>query len=109
MDRAEIISDLSRRAAALPPEELEAFLDQHCAGDAALRAQIWARVANTQLPDRHRQSSATTLAFIPDSAVRMPEVPRHRLQRRLGGGGQADGYLAIAETGRPGAVKVLRD
>jgi tetratricopeptide (TPR) repeat protein len=95
----ETIENLFHEALALPPERVDAFLDERCAGDASLRRQV------EQLLESHRRADR----FIEEPLVRpqagAPEpddrdrligqiVGQYRILQRLGGGGMGVVYLA---------------
>jgi eukaryotic-like serine/threonine-protein kinase len=95
----EAVESIFHAALELPPERVDAFLQQSCVGDASLRRQV------EQLLRSHRQADR----FIEEPLVRpqdgVPEpddgdrligqiVGQYRILQRLGGGGMGVVYLA---------------
>ena len=102
----------------LPPAERDAYLERACAGDAALRAEVAALVAEClrtgTVPALDRpmpEQFGALLAEDPGATLRAlaPALAgRYAIERELGRGGMATVYLARdLELGRPVALKLL--
>ncbi len=80
------------------PEKRAAYLDEACAGDVQLRAQVdallkWDREAGgfMDLPDR---DPSTTLEAAPIADMTGTEIGRYKLLEKVGEGGMATVYMA---------------
>jgi eukaryotic-like serine/threonine-protein kinase len=69
-DRFQLLSDLFERAAALAPEQREAFLHEHCGGDAALKAEVEALLGHSEKPDDPVVTAAGLDALFEEAGLR---------------------------------------
>ena len=109
-ERHKKISDLFLAACELPPEEHAAYLDEACAGDAHLRAEIEALLAQDSAKENFlRTSGGRDMAGIGPHEGRKPSGRRGPLEVTLDTHGQHDrlkirieGYDIIRELHRGG-------
>ena len=105
----------------LPPEDWPAFLDEHCAGDPALRQEVESLLQASETPDALLDRSPRILgtdlleelAPDPDADGFGPgdRIDRYEIVRFLGRGGQGSVYLADRSDGvfdKQVAVKVVK-
>lgn len=109
--RWERVQHLVEGALELPPHERQAFVDESCAGDAALRAEVLSLLAADVvdgLPSRWLGALASPEAdrFAPGDLL----AGRYRIGRLIGRGGMGEVYEADdEELGIVVALKVLRE
>ncbi len=106
------VSELFATARRLGADQLGAFLDRACAGDATLRAEVETLLAAEQRPaplDAPVTGLRTMLEAVHTGATMPERIGRYRIRRQIGAG--ATGVVYEAEQDRPRrtvAVKVLR-
>ena len=112
-DRWSELAPLLDAALDLEPSERPAFLDRACAGDARLRDELEALLAECARTDRLFAAGAVERfgALLAGPPGQLPEMlaGRYRVQREIGAGGMATVYLARdVKHDRDVALKVLR-
>jgi hypothetical protein len=112
MDRARYqrVGAIFDEAAALPPDQRPALVDQRCGDDAALRTEVEALLAAHARAGSFLESAAA-LAHLPDEPAALEpgqQVGVYRIEREIARGGMGVVYEAIDERlGRRAAVKAL--
>jgi serine/threonine protein kinase/tetratricopeptide (TPR) repeat protein len=113
--RWERVQSLFHRAADLPPEDQAPFLEEVCAGDAALLAEVAAMLSHdasgTSLLDRDVADAASRIMSegVPAALADHMFGP-YRLTRLLGEGGMGIVCLGVRDDlGSLAAIKILRD
>jgi len=99
-------------AADLPPEDRAAYLDDHCAGDPDLRAEVESLLPHVEAPPiepawgREEESEDSTIELFPDTR----QIGPYRLLSVIGEGGFGMVYLARQDepVRRVVALKVLK-
>ncbi|MGB8472680.1 MAG: protein kinase [Candidatus Acidiferrum sp.] len=111
--RLQTIEEIFHSALAQRPDEIGAFLDTACAGDALLRVKVETLLASHERADRFIETSAVSLAAkilenaLPDVLVGQ-RIGHYELLKRIGAGGMGEVYLATDITaGRKAALKLL--
>lgn len=116
MSRLDIVRRIFAEARRRPPRDRDAYVDEACGDDAALRDEVRDllardpeadRLFETAMLDRARSDPLGT----PPSAVTDPErIGPYRILRRLGEGGMGVVYLAeqVEPVRREVAIKVIR-
>ena len=105
------LKSLYLEARALPRGERGAFLDQHCAGQAELRAEVESLLSQEEtLGGFLEQPAAREAAPEPEPAASHPErIGAYRILKPLGFGGMGVVYLAEQDSPRRMvALKLLR-
>ena len=101
------VSALFHEALTRDPSDRGAFLDDACAGDRLLRAEVENLLA---ADNQARQWSARPLVAADGGAVLAPgaTIGGHRVEMRIGAGGMGEVYRAYdPQLNRPVAIKVL--
>jgi serine/threonine protein kinase len=108
-DRWKLVEDLLQSALAMPPERRDAFLQQACAGDESLAAEV------TSLLTSYRQAGDFLLApaiEVAAQAIAVTDasrfaqslatevIPHYRILKHLGSGGMGSVWLAERSDGR---------
>jgi eukaryotic-like serine/threonine-protein kinase len=120
-ERARKIEAIFHEAAGLASRQRDAFLEEACAGDGALKAEVeslldaidgepdfldkpaWSAFVTTD------SAVASGAEIEPEQDIPFERLGEFRLIRRLGEGGMGVVYLALQESlGRQAAVKVIR-
>src|SRR5437773_9604103 len=95
------------------PDQISAFLDTACEGDAPLRSKVEALLASRQRADSFIETSAVGLAakIIQNGQADLlvgRTIGHYKISERIGTGGMGDVYLATDMTaGRKAALKLL--
>src|SRR6478735_1858909 len=111
--RFQTIEDIFLTALEQDPDQVSAFLDTACEGDAVLRREVEALLASDQQADRFIETSAVGLATRiiqngqADSLVGQT-IGHYKISESIGTGGMGEVYLATDITaGRKAALKLL--
>jgi serine/threonine protein kinase len=111
--RFQTIEEIFLAALEQEPEQVSAFLDTACEGDAALRREVEALLTSDQRAGRFIERSAVGLATKiiqngqADSLVGQT-IGHYRISEPIGSGGLGDVYLATdIVAGRKAALKLL--
>src|SRR4029077_21266676 len=111
--RFQTIEEIFLAAVEQEPDQVSAFLDTVCEGDAALRREVEALLASDQRAGRFIERSTVGLAtkIIENrqdaSLVRQP-IGHYKISERIGTGGMGEVYLATdIVAGRKAALKPL--
>jgi eukaryotic-like serine/threonine-protein kinase len=111
--RLRTIEELFHQALDCEPGQLRAFLDQRCAGDAALRDKVEALLASHRHAERRIETSiAAVAANIVENAetgsLIGQTVGHYKILKRIHAGGMGEVYLASdLIVGRKAALKLL--
>jgi serine/threonine protein kinase/tetratricopeptide (TPR) repeat protein len=90
-----LVKDLVGQAHAMAPGERASFLDEQCAGDAALQQEVESLIASIQdAPDLFSGAPPEPDAQDTDAAYEGYRVGAYKLTRRLGRGGMGAVFLA---------------
>jgi eukaryotic-like serine/threonine-protein kinase len=111
--RFQTIEEIFLAALDQEPDQITAFLDRACEGDAALRREVEALLASDQRAGRFIERSAVRLATKiiqngqADSLIGQT-IGHYRISEAIGTGGMGEVYLATDVTaGRKAALKLL--
>src|SRR6266516_4422767 len=111
--RLQTIEEIFRAALDQKPDQINAFLDTACEGDALLRRKVEALLASRQRAASFIETSAVGLATRiiqngqADSLVGQT-IGHYKISKRIGTGGMGEVYLATDITaGRQAALKIL--
>ncbi len=111
--RFQTIEQIYRQALEQQPDQIGAFLDRACKGDAALRYKVEALLSSRQQADSFIESSAVGLAAKliqnggADSLVGQT-IGHYKICESIGAGGMGEVYLAMdVKAGRQAALKLL--
>ncbi len=111
--RFQTIEQIYREALEQQPDQIAAFLDRVCKGDAILRHKIEALLSSQQQADAFIEDSAVGLAARiiqnadPDSLVGQT-IGHYKISESIGTGGMGEVYLATdIVAGRKAALKLL--
>jgi WD40 repeat protein len=114
-DEVKSATDLFRVAIAITsPEERQAYLDQACAGDGALRhhveALLQAHLDTSSRPDRPAEACESTGAYRPVSDSPGTSIGTYKLLQKIGEGGFGVVYMAEQEkpVRRVVALKIIK-
>src|SRR5467141_2495661 len=111
--RLQTIEEIFHAALDCQPDQLNAFLDETCAGDELLRSKVEALLASHQRAGGFIETSAVGLAtkIIQNAQADLlvgQAIGHYKLSKRIGTGGMGDVYLATDMTaGRKAALKLL--
>src|SRR5438046_4692983 len=111
--RFQTIEEIFLAALEQEPDQVSAFLDRACEGDAVLRREVEALLASDQRAGRFIEKSAVGLATKvienqqADSLIGRT-IGHYKISKAIGTGGMGDVYLATDVTaGRKAALKLL--
>src|SRR6266513_1833342 len=111
--RLQTIEEIFHAALDCEPDQLNAFLDETCAGDEVLRRKVEARLASHQRAGGFIETSAVgiTTRIIENGQADLlvdRTIGHYKISKRIGTGGMGDVYLATDITaGRKAALKLL--
>src|SRR6266700_8124791 len=111
--RLQTIEEIFHAALDQEPNQLNAFLDETCAGDEVLRGKVEALLASHQLAGNFIETPVAGLAasIVENGQADLlvgHTIGHYKISRRIGTGGMGDVYLANDMTaGRKAALKLL--
>src|SRR6266487_4053859 len=111
--RLQTIKEIFHAALDCEPDQLNAFLDETCAGDEHLRRKVETLLASRQRADRFIETSAVGLAtkIIQNGRADLligQTIGHYTISKRIGSGGMGEVYLASdISAGRQAALKLL--
>src|SRR6266480_3318683 len=111
--RLQTIEEIFHAALDCEPDQLNAFLDETCAGDEVLRGKVKALLASHQRAGGFIETSAVgiTTKIIENGQADLlvgRTIGHYKISKRIGTGGMGDVYLATDMTaGRKAALKLL--
>src|SRR5438874_3666630 len=111
--RLQTIEEIFHAALDQEPDQLNAFLDETCAGDEVLRGKVKALLASHQRAGGFIETSAVgiTTKIIENGQADLlvgRTIGHYKISKRIGTGGMGDVYLATDMTaGRRAALKLL--
>jgi hypothetical protein len=111
--RFQTIEEIFLAAVDQEPDQVSAFLDTACEGDAVLRREVETLLASDQQASRFIEKSTVGLAtkIIENRQAKSlvgQTIGHYKLSERIGAGGMGDVYLATDVTaGRKAALKLL--
>ncbi len=111
--RFQTIEQIYRDALAQQPDQISAFLDNACKGDAALRHKVEALLSSRQQADGFIESSAVSLAAKliqngHNQSLVGYTIGHYKICESIGAGGMGEVYLATdTVAGRRAALKLL--
>src|SRR5438132_55354 len=111
--RLQTIEEIFHAALDCEPDQINAFLDETCAGDEVLRSKVEALLASHQRAGGFIETSAVgiTTRIIENGQADLlvdRTIGHYKISKRIGTGGMGDVYLATDMTaGRKAALKLL--
>jgi len=111
--RLQTVEEIFHAALEQEPDQVSAFLDRACEGDAVLQREVEALLASDQRAGRFIETSAVGLAakIIQNGQADLlvgRTIGHYKISKRIGTGGMGDVYLATDVTaGRKAALKLL--
>src|SRR6266480_4884638 len=111
--RLQTIEEIFHAALDQEPNQLNAFLDETCAGDEVLRGKVEALLASHQLAGNFIETPVAGLAasIVENGQADLlvgHTIGHYKISKRIGTGGMGDVYLATDMTaGRKAALKLL--
>ena len=116
MERYQQLKELFQAALECAPDQRAALLDQACAGDAALRAELESLLAHCERSEGFLETPAVAApaGFISDDRAEVTvgrQIGPYRILRELGHGGMGAVYLAVRDDEqyqKQVAIKLIR-
>src|SRR5438105_2264963 len=111
--RLQTVEEIFHAALDCEPDQLNAFLDETCAGDEGLRGKVQSLLASRERAGNFIETSAVGLAtrIIENGQADLlvgRTIGHYKISKRIGTGGMGDVYLATDMTaGRKAALKLL--
>src|SRR5256885_16308733 len=111
--RLQTIEEIFHAALDCEPDQINAFLDETCAGDEVLRSKVEALLASHQRAGGFIETSAVgiTTRIIENGQADLlvgHMIGHYKISKRIGTGGMGDGHLANdMKAGRKAAPKLL--
>jgi len=108
-ERLEQIDQIFQSALDLPPERRPNFLNQVCASDPELRAEIDSLLSAHEEAGEFIEDSASDVAasLLEEKQQRVRQVGQYKVETLLGSGGMGEVHLAMDRMGRRVALKLL--
>lgn len=112
-NRLNKVQELFQSALDLAPEQRSGFLDEGCAGDSELRAEVESLIAAHGKAENFIETSAADVAAQllaesdEDNAPVGKSIGQYKVTGRLGAGGMGEVYLATDKMGRQVALKII--
>jgi len=108
-ERLEKIDRVFQSALELPPQRWASFLNNACAGDAELRAEVESLLAAHQDAGSFIAGSAADVAasLLENNPMDRAQLGQYKIDKLLGAGGMGQVYLATDRMGRRVALKLL--
>src|ERR1700704_4904803 len=108
-ERLQKIDRVFQSALDLSPQRWASFLDNACAGDAELRAEVESLLSAHQAAGSFIGGSAADVAasLLKNNPMGRTQLGQYKIEKLLGAGGMGQVYLATDRMGRRVALKLL--
>src|SRR5467141_169884 len=108
-ERLQKIDRVFQLALDVPPQRWASFLDNACAGDAELRAEVESLLSAHQNAGSFIEGSASDVAssLLKNNPMGRTHLGQYKIDKLLGVGGMGQVYLATDRMGRRVALKLL--
>ena len=108
-DRLEQVESIFQSVLDLAPDRRRTFLDEACANNGELRAEVESLLAaHDRAGDFIEDSASDVAASLLKTGAQLPkQISHYKIQKLLGAGGMGEVYLAKDRMGRHVALKLL--